>query len=219
MTNPCTSPITHPIADAGAPRYRVTALAGSLRRDSYNRRLLEAVRQLAPGNMSIEIFDGLDLVPLFDEDLEREHPAGTDGVQRLRTAVANADGLLIATPEYNQSLPGVLKNAIDWLSRPAPDEVLVGKPVAIAGVSSGRWGTRLAQAALRQVLTATEAVVMPAPGLFIGAAAQQFDANGALIDHASIAAAGAWIGAFADFLDRFATPPARQLAAVAEQTA
>jgi chromate reductase len=103
-------------------------------------------------------------------------------VRHLRTAVAAADGLLVATPEYNHSLPGVLKNAIDWLSRAAPLEVLAGKPVAIIGASSGRWGTRLAQAAVRQVLTATEAVVMPAPGLFQRDAEQAFDAGGRLVD-------------------------------------
>src|SRR5581483_11429227 len=98
----------------------------------------------------IELADAPAL-PLFDEDLEPATLGGPDAVRQLRAQVAAGDGLLIATPEYNQSLPGVLKNAIDWLSRPWPDEVLAGKPVAVIGASSGRWGARLAQAALRQV--------------------------------------------------------------------
>jgi chromate reductase len=102
-------------------------------------------------------------------------------VQHLRQAVARSDGLLIATPEYNHSFPGVLKNVIDWLSR-GSDSVLVGKPVAVIGASTGNWGTRLAQAALRQVLTATEARVMLSPMLFVAHAGGRFDRHGTLND-------------------------------------
>jgi chromate reductase len=161
---------------------RVLAIAGSLRRESWNRRLLAQASVLAGPRMRIDPYDGLRDLPMFDEDLEASTSGGPDAVRHLRTAVAAADGLLVATPEYNHSLPGVLKNAIDWLSRAAPLEVLAGKPVAIIGASSGRWGTRLAQAAVRQVLTATEAVVMPAPALFLRDAEQAFDAGGRLVD-------------------------------------
>jgi chromate reductase len=192
---------------------RILALPGSLRRDSYNRRLLEAASRIAPPGVQIDVYDALAAVPLFDEDLESSSAGGPDGVRRLRAAVAAADGLLIATPEYNQSLPGVLKNAIDWLSRPAPDEVLAGKPVAIAGVSSGRWGTRLAQAALRQTLAATESQVMPAPMLFVRDAGRLFDAvDGRLHDAATLESLRSLLKAFADWIGALASDPLRDVA-------
>jgi len=126
----------------------------------------------------VSIYEELSSIPLFNEDLEASDP---ESVRRLRSAVASADGLLISTPEYNWSIPGVLKNAIDWLSRPT-EEVLIGKPVAVIGASGGRWGTRLAQAALRQTLTATESLVMPAPAMFVRDAAGIFDEAGHLTD-------------------------------------
>jgi chromate reductase len=160
---------------------RVLCLAGSLRRDSWNRRLLQAAAAATPAWMLLDVYDDLAGIPLFDEDLEQREPAGPPGVHALRTAVAAADGLLIATPEYNQSLPGVLKNVLDWLSREGADgEVLVDKPVAVIGASAGPWGTRLAQTAVRQVLHACGAVVMPAPTLFVANAAGRFDASGRL---------------------------------------
>jgi len=166
----------------------VLAIPGSLRRASWNRRLLQQAAVLAGPRLHLEVYEHLRDLPMFDEDLEASTAGGPDAVRRLRAAVAAADGLLIATPEYNHSLPGVLKNAIDWLSRAAPAEVLAGKPVAIVGASSGRWGTRLAQAALRQVLTASEAAVLPAPMLFIRDAAQAFDAAGRFVDEAALRA-------------------------------
>lgn len=181
---------------------RILALPGSLRRNGYNRRLLEQAALLAPSGLNIEVYAELAAVPLFDEDLEAATEGGPDGVRRLRAAVAAADGVLIATPEYNQSLPGVLKNALDWLSRSAPDDVLAGKPIATLGASSGRWGTRLAQAALRQVLTACEAAVMPAPMLFVRDAAQAFDAGGHLADTAPREALRTLLAAFASWIER-----------------
>jgi NAD(P)H-dependent FMN reductase len=157
---------------------RVLCLAGSLRRDSWNRRLLAEAVRTAPKGLELSLFDHLAGVPMFNEDTEQVEPAG---VGRLRSAVATADGLLVATPEYNHSFPGVLKNAIDWLSR-GSNSVLVDKPVAIIGASAGHWGTRLAQAALRQVFTATEARVMPAPMLFVAHASECFDVDGQLRD-------------------------------------
>lgn len=139
------------------------AIAGSLRRGSLNRRLLEHAAALAPPELRVVVHPGLGDLPPFDEDLE----PGPAAVAELRRAVAAADGVLLATPEYNQSFPGVLKNAIDWLSRAAPDEPLAGKPVALVGATAGRWGTRLAQAGLRPVLAATGALVLPAPMLFV----------------------------------------------------
>jgi chromate reductase len=188
-------------------RLRVLAIAGSLRRDSYNRALLQAAASLAPPALSIDCFDGLADVPMFDEDLEAEGPARDPaGVIALRRRVSAADALLIATPEYNQSIPGVLKNAIDWLSRDRPEAVLAGKPVAILGATAGRWGTRLAQAALRHTLYATEAQVMPAPSVFLADAASLFDAGGALTDPRARAAIRALVEAFGFWIERCRQP-------------
>jgi len=158
---------------------RVLAIPGSLRRESYNRSLAAAAASLTPPNMSITVYESLGTIPVFNEDLENPPPAG---VARLREAVASSDGLLIATPEYNQSLPGVVKNVIDWLSRSDGPEGLAGKPVAVIGVTSGPWGTRLAQTQLRQVLTSTQALVLSQPTLFLRDASTLFDHERKLVD-------------------------------------
>jgi chromate reductase len=157
---------------------RVLAISGSLRRESYNRMLLREVARRAPEQLTIGIYDQLADIPSFNEDLETPGPPV---ITQLRERVAASDGLLFSTPEYNQSLPGVLKNVIDWLSRPDPG-YLVGKPVALMGVTAGRWGTRLAQAALRQTLAATEAVVMPSPTMYLRDGARLFQPDGAVAD-------------------------------------
>lgn len=185
----------------------ILAIPGSLRRGSFNRGLLEAAAESAPGGMTITLYDGLASLPPFDEDLERETSGGPEPVRRLRGLVRTADGLLLATPEYNQSFPGVLKNAIDWLSIAAPDEVLAGKPVAVVGATPGRWGTRLAQAALRQVLHATEAPVLPAPTLFVRDAAQLFDESGRLTDEPTRAALRVMLSSFDRWIDTVARRP------------
>jgi chromate reductase, NAD(P)H dehydrogenase (quinone) len=132
-----------------SPAARVLAISGSLRGDSRNRRLLEIAAELAPMGVHVELWDGLKQVPPFDEDDEHD-PALP--VRRLRAALAAADGVLIATPEYNGSLPGQLKNALDWASRPNDSNVLRGKPVAILGASPGRGGAAGAVADARRVL-------------------------------------------------------------------
>lgn len=178
---------------------RVLAVAGSLRRESWNRRLLKAAAEEAPTGMVVTVYDDLASVPLFNEDVEA---AGEpDPVHRFRRVVAAADGLLIATPEYNQSVPGVLKNAIDWLSRP-PEEVLAGKAVAVIGATPGLWGTRYAQKELRHVLTATESFVLPAPAIYIPSAASLFDETGRLTDPSTRERLGRFLPAFADWIRR-----------------
>jgi len=142
-------------------------------------------------------------VPMFNEDTEQREAAG---VRRLRHAVALADGLLIATPEYNHSFPGVLKNAIDWLSR--DPNTLIGKPVAIIGATAGRWGTRLAQAALRQVFAATEARVMPAPMLFIANVGDRFSGDEQLCDPCLAQELSNVIDAFRDWIVLLRAPSA-----------
>lgn len=187
-------------------RFRILALSGSLRRESYNRKLLAAAADCAPPNSRIDLFEELADVPIFNEDIEAVEPLHT-GVRRLRDAVKDADGLLIATPEYNHSMPGVLKNALDWLSRPLPDEALLGKPIAIVGASGGRWGTRLAQAALRQTLAATEAQVLAAPMLFMRDAARAFDERGTLQDAETRESLRRLLEAFALWIERVGTAP------------
>ena len=181
----------------------ILCLPGSLRRASWNRRLLQAAAACAPAGVSVEVYDALAAVPLFDEDREAAEPEGPPGVRALRTAMAAADGVLIATPEYNQALPGVLKNALDWLSRESPQgEVLIDRPVAVLGASSGPWGTRLAQASLRQVLHTCGALVMPAPTVYVAHAAERFDASGELIHPATQATLARFMAGFVDWIAR-----------------
>jgi chromate reductase len=194
---------------------KILAICGSIRAGSMNRRLLAAAAGLAPAGMSLHIAEGLESIPLFSEDREHAGAQGFDAVQRLRMQVARVDGVLIATPEYNQSIPGALKNAIDWLSRPLPDEVLIGKPVAVIGASAGRWGTRLAQAALRQVLNATESPVLPQPALYVREGAQLFDAHGALVDERTRESLAAVLQAFARWIEIVRTPRAAAAAIAA----
>ena len=172
----------------------VLAIGGSLRGGSLNRRLAEAAPALAPPSLRISVYDDLASVPLFSEDLEI---AGVpSGVERLRRAVASVDGLLIATPEYNQSLPGVVKNMVDWLSRGEP-VVIEDKPVAILGATPGPWGTRIAQSQLRHALAACGALVMPAPQLYLRSAAQLFDEHDRLIDARTLDLLQTFLAAFA----------------------
>src|SRR5690349_8347531 len=157
----------------------VLAVAGSLRRGSWNRRLLEAAQELARAGVRIEIADLAD-VPLYDgaRDTDETRPPS---VRRLKQQVADADGLLIATPEYNHSVPGVLQNAIDWISRPAMRSPLAGKPAAIIGSSPGALGAARAQQQLKLVLMSTLAQVLPHPGVSVGMVAEKFDASGRLV--------------------------------------
>jgi len=129
---------------------RVLGLSGSLRRESHNTRLLRAAAEHLPPSVEFELFDGLKGVPPYDQDDDGD--LAPFGVRRLREAIAAADAVLIATPEYNSSIPGQLKNALDWASRPFPDNVLRNKPVAVIGASTGSFGAIWAQAEVRKVL-------------------------------------------------------------------
>jgi chromate reductase, NAD(P)H dehydrogenase (quinone) len=139
---------------------RVLGISGSLRRDSHNRRLLLEVAELLPPGTELELYEELKAVPPYDEDDDREEVDPT--VERLRDAVARADAILIATPEYNSSVPGQLKNAIDWASRPRGAAALLNKPVAVTGTSTGSFGGVWAQAELRKVLRSAGARVVEA---------------------------------------------------------
>jgi chromate reductase len=156
----------------------IVGFAGSLRENSYNRALLNAAVELVPEGASLEVFE-LDGIPLFNQDFEGDMP---DVVKGLKSAVRKADALLIATPEYNYSVPGVLKNAIDWASRPYSDNSFDGKPVALMGASPGMFGTVRAQYHLRQVLVSLNMHAVNRPEVFVGLAREKFDASGNLTD-------------------------------------
>ena len=158
----------------------VCGIAGSLREKSYNRALLRAAVELAPAGMQIRIFDRLAELPPYNADVEAE--GDPEPVRALKDAIAAAGALLIATPEYNHGVPGVLKNAIDWASRPAGKSPLNRKPAAILGAAAGNAGTARAQLALRQSFVFTETYVLPRPEVLVGRAAEKFDAEGRLTD-------------------------------------
>src|SRR5881394_3656222 len=136
---------------------KILAIAGSVRRDSWNRKLLDTAAGLVPDDVELELWSRLKDVPPYDEEDDVEPPAA---VADLRDAIAGADAVLIATPEYNSSIPGVLKNALDWASRPLAKNPLRNKPVAVIGASTGAFGAVWAQAELRKVLAALGARVL-----------------------------------------------------------
>jgi chromate reductase len=158
---------------------RVLGISGSLRRDSYNTKLLRAAEELLPPGVALEVWDELKAVPPFDED-DEAGPAPA-AVASLRAAVEAADAILIATPEYNASIPGQLKNAIDWLSRPVATTPLRNQPALVIGASTGAFGAVWAQAELRKVLATAGARVVEAD-LAVGHAPIRFDEGGAFVD-------------------------------------
>jgi chromate reductase len=155
---------------------RLLGISGSLREHSHNRHLLEAAEGELPAGVELELFEGLEDVPAFDQDLEGSPPAGA---RAFMDAIDGADALLFATPEYNSSVPGALKNALDWASRPFPDNVLRDKPAAVVGASTGMFGAVWAQAELRKVLSASGAKVLDEE-LPVGHAQEAFDEEGRL---------------------------------------
>jgi chromate reductase len=157
---------------------KILAISGSLRRDSHNTNLLRSAAELAPAYAEIVLWDALRDVPPFDEDHEASAPAA---VERMRSAVAEAEAVLFATPEYNSSIPGQLKNAIDWLSRPIVTSPLRNKPVAVVGASTGAFGAVWAQAELRKVLAAAGARVVEGD-VAVGHAHERFGEDGILND-------------------------------------
>jgi chromate reductase len=178
--------------------FRLLGVSGSLRRDSYNRRLLrEAAKLLLPGTQFVE-FDALKAIPAFDEDDEAAPEAA---VEAWRDAVDGADAILFATPEYNSSVPGQLKNAIDWASRPVGANVLRNKPVAVIGASTGMFGAVWSQAELRKVLASAGARVLDRE-LAVANADQAFGDRGDLLDHALTAELRGMLGELTDRTDQ-----------------
>jgi chromate reductase, NAD(P)H dehydrogenase (quinone) len=158
---------------------KVLGIAGSLRERSHNRALLRAARELLPEGVELVEHDLRDL-PFYDGDVEAA--GDPESVVALKQAIRDADAVLIATPEYNRGVPGVLKNAVDWASRPPLASPLTGKPVAIMGASTGRGGTARAQEQLRAALEFSRANVIEQPEVFVPEAFMRFDEQGELVD-------------------------------------
>ena len=157
---------------------RILGIAGSLRRQSYNRALLRAAVQVAPEGATIDVFE-IDGIPPFSEDDEQNPP---QKVVELKRRVRESDAVLFVTPEYNYSIPGVLKNAIDWASRPYGDSAWSGKPAAVMGASTGTIGTARAQYHLRQVMVFLNMFPLNQPEVMVGGANERFDTVGNLTD-------------------------------------
>jgi chromate reductase len=187
----------------------LVGFAGSLRRESFNRALLAAARQVAPVGMTIDVVE-IGQLPFYNADVEREgDPMSVAGFQ---AALQAADGVLIATPEYNTGIPGVLTNAIDWASRLPGRAPLTGKPVALMGASPGQIGTARAQVHLRQILGHVHARVLPPPEVLLARAHEKFDAQRRLTDEVARKV-------LATLLDRFARWIYRERAAAAAERA
>ena len=157
---------------------RILGIAGSLRRASYNRAALHAATQLVPEGAVLDTFE-LDDIPIFNQDEDQQPPAS---VIELKRRIREADAILFVTPEYNYSIPGVLKNAIDWASRPYGDSAWNGKPTAIMGAYIGGFGTARAQYHLRQILVFLNMFPLNQPEVMIGNAVAHFDQAGNLTD-------------------------------------
>lgn len=167
---------------ARADAIHVCGIAGSLRQASFNRALLRAAQELAPEGMEIRVFD-LAPLPLYNGDVEAQGDPAP--VTALKAAIREADALLITTPEYNYGVPGVLKNAIDWASRPPGQSPLNGKPAALMGATPGATGTARAQLQIRQAFVFTQTLSLQGPEVLVARAHEKFDAAGRLIDEST----------------------------------
>ncbi len=181
---------------------KILGISGSLRAASLNSRLLEAARRLLPEGAEMEIFSSLADIPLYNADIDGD--AKPQAVQALQQSIAACDALLFATPEYNYSIPGVLKNAIDWASRPAFKSVLARKPAAIVSASPGPLGGVRAHAHLRDVLAGTLTPVFLAPAFVLGSAQNAFDDAGRLVDETAQQRLTRYLAEFVDWAEALA---------------
>lgn len=187
------------------PVFRIAGIAGSLRSGSYNRGMLRAAALVAPPDLGVDLID-LHTIPLYDADIDK---AGQpDAVADMKRRIEAADGVLIVTPEYNGFFSGVLHNAIDWASRPAGSSSFKEKPTAMISVSTGARGGRQAQPHLRVLLQNVRAQVMEAPELYVGEAADKFDAEATLTDEATLEELRAFLAAFETWLREIAAAEA-----------
>ena len=175
----------------------ILGISGSLRAGSLNTALLRAARKHAPGGMTISLYDGLAELPYYNGDLDTDENLPAQ-VKELRDRIRAADGLLIATPEYNYSIPGGLKNLIDWASRPSATSSLLHKPIAIMGAAPTNFGTVRAQLALRQIFIWTHSDVVVKPEVMAFRAHERFDEAGNLIDEDTITLVTSQLEALAD---------------------
>jgi chromate reductase, NAD(P)H dehydrogenase (quinone) len=183
---------------------RILGIAGSLRRGSYNQGALRAAKLLVPENVEIDIFQ-LDEIPMFNQDDEKSPPSS---VLELKKRIRSADAVLIVTPEYNYSVPGVLKNAIDWASRPQGDSAWSGKSAAIMGASLGAIGTARAQHHLRQIFVTLNLFTLNQPEVIIADASHRFDENGNLIHEPTKQLIQALLRNLVDWTRRISSAPA-----------
>lgn len=180
----------------------IVAISGSLRRESYNTAVMNTLPELAPGGMTITGIT-VEEIPPFNQDL-RDSGSWPEAVERLSNKVLSADGVVFVTPEYNYSVPGVLKNAIDWLSRREP-QPFKAKPITIMGASTGMMGTARAQYHLRQILVFVEAIAMPKPETFIANAREKVK-DGRLVDTPTREHITRQLNAFAKWIERVSEP-------------
>jgi chromate reductase len=187
---------TRPVAEP----VRILGVAGSLRHGSINRALLRAAQALAPEGMVLDAFD-LAPVPLYNGDVEAE--GDPPGVAAFKAAIRAADGVLFVTPEYNHGVPGVMKNAVDWASRPPQGAALSGKPVGIIGASPGMTGSARGQSQLRQAFEFTNSFCLPQPELLVARAGDKFSPEGALIDETTQKYLARYLVALLAWVQRF----------------
>jgi len=180
------------------PNYRLLAISGSLRKGSYNTSLTNAFVAHAPEGTMIEVLDWSN-VPIFNQDEETPYPAP---MQAIKDKIRAADGVIIATPEYNRSIPGPLKNLLDWMNRPYPETAWAGKPIFVVGASTGHVGTALAQYDVKKVMLFNNAFVMGQPEFYLVSAADKFDATGTLIDEDTKEHITRHLGAFLAYIEK-----------------
>ncbi len=177
----------------------VVAFAGSLREGSYNEALLRAARRVAPAGLDVEVV-GLDGIPLYDADLEAD--GDPEAVSRFKRSIRHADALLIATPEYQHGVSGVLKNALDWASRPPDDAPLDGKPVAIMGATPGAFGTARAQEQLRTTLVYNDCPMVNQPEVLVAHASDKVDEDGEFTDEETLRFVRELLDALSELVER-----------------
>jgi chromate reductase len=177
----------------------ILGFAGSLRKQSFNKAILRVAAETAPAGITVDIFD-LEGIPPFNQDRENQPP---EAVREFKTRIRAADAILIATPEYNYSLPGVLKNALDWVSRPHGDNALEGKPVAVMGASIGMIGTARAQYHLRQCFVWLNMFPLNKPEVMVPTAQDKVDQQGNIIDLKTKEKIAELVIALADWSKRF----------------
>jgi len=184
------------------PTLRLLGIAGSLRKASLNRALLRAVAETLPAEASLSIYDGIGDLPHFNSDIGSE----PEPVTQLKRAIADADGVVFSVPEYNYSIPGVLKNSVDWASRPPATSPLRGKPIGIIGASIGISGSMRAQYHMRQIMVFTDSPVLMQPEVIIPNARERFDGDGNLVDESTRQLLRTFGVALVTWVQRFAPP-------------